>query len=362
VSAISAGVLSPADRRSGRGGGPLGSRVTRFVLSLGLAAGLATVLPLATTSAAGATPVPAGHHFGGHGHHSGGGGGGGGGGNGSGSGGGAPGWDRGHGGHGRGPGRVISGTAEGVTSSGFDLAVAARWAALTSTSTTVAVNVTSSTKYIEPGQGRPSPGISGVVDGDKVQVAGAPTGTGTITAFLVMVPLTNDTGTVSAAGASGFTLTLSNQWDTLTGTSTTIAVGVTPGTTYREPGQGTPITSSGLDGYTVDVTGAQDGAGAVTALVVGVPLARDAGTVAGLTSGGFSLTTKDATVTVNVSSSTTVHERGVSSASVQSGDAVQVIGAQAGTGTVNALLVVIGTGGQWGHGGHGGHAAGAGSG
>jgi len=141
----------------------------------------------------------------------------------------------------------------------------------------MAVNVASGTKYFEPGQGQTSPGISDVLDGDKVQVAGAPTGTGTFTASLVVVPLARNTGTVSAASANG-----------------------------------------------------------------------------------FSLTTRDATVTVNVSSSTVVHERGVASPSVQSGDTVQVVGTQDGTNTVNALLVAIGTRGHGGHVGHGGHGLGHG--
>jgi hypothetical protein len=59
--------------------------------------------------------------------------------------------------------------------------------------------------------------------------------------------------------------------------------------------------------------------------------------------------------------STKYRERGVSSPTVQTGNNVQVTGTQAGAGTVNATLVVIGTPGRGHHGGHGGSGPGGGN-
>jgi endonuclease YncB( thermonuclease family) len=312
-----------------------------LVLSLGLATGLAAALPLGSVGAAGAIPVPAGHHLGV-----------------------APGWGQ---GHSRGERHVtVRGTAEGVTSAGFDVKLARSWAmptpttttttatsTVTSTATTMNVEVTTNTHYIEPGQS--SPGVSGVLSGDTVQVTGPTDATGTITASLVYVPLQADSGTVGPVAVDGFSITLAPvRWEVLTATSTTIAVGVTSDTRYFEPGQNPPGPSNVLDGDTVRVTGVQAGTDAITALVVTVPLANDSGTVASLSSTGFSLTTAGGNaVTVNISSSTKYRERAVSAPTVQTGDTVQVTGTQAGAGTVNATLVVISTPGHGHHRGHG---------
>jgi len=322
---------------------PVQRVAARYFIRLLLGALLATLMPLATMGAASAAPAPAGHSFGGHGHHPGGGGGGG---QPGGGGGGQPGPGLGRH-HGR---RVsLSGTAQDVTASGFELTQTRLPSPLTSTSTTVTpasttidVSVTANTRFIEPGQH--NAGISGVADGDTVQVIGAPAGTGTVTALSVDVPLAQYTG-VAGPATSGFTLSSSPRGRELTGTSTTIAVGVTSGTVYREPGQSSPGPSGVVNGDTVYVTGVQAGTKAVTATVVVVQLAEATGTVSLLSTTGFTLTTaKGGTVAVDLSTSTKVKQRGVSSPVVQNGDTVEVIGTQAGQATVDALVVTIGTG------------------
>jgi endonuclease YncB( thermonuclease family) len=213
---------------------------------------------------------------------------------------------------------------------------------VTAASTTIDIAVTANTRYIEPGQ--PNPSISGVADGDTVQVTGAPAGTGTVTALSVDVPLSRYSGVVGPA-TSGFTLSLAPRWSDLTGTSTTIDVGLTSTTHYLEPGQSSPGPSGVVNGDTVYVTGVQAGTDAVTASVVVVPLAEATGTVSLLSTSGFTLTTaKGGTVAVDLSTSTKVKQWGVSSPVVQNGDTVEVIGTQAGQATVGALIVTIGAG------------------
>jgi hypothetical protein len=324
--------------------------VTRFILGVGLAAGMATTLPVASISTAGATPVMAGHH------------------NGPGNGG--SGWGFGHH-HSRSV--SVSGTVSSTNSGGFVLTVAQLghmrtaqpWHTLTSTSTTVTVDVTTGTFYREPGQS--TPGLGGVMVGDKVEVTGTPSGTATITASLVVVPLATDAGMVATTSSGGFTLTVEEGWGALTKTSTTIDVTVTSTTIYREPGQSTPGLGGVMVGDNVEVAGPQGGAGALTALVVVVPLVTDIGTVSSPSSGGFTLTTaKSTTVTVDLSATTTkFRERGVSSpgpTNILTGDTVTVTGTQAGATTVDALLVVIGTGGHGHHHGHGNNGGGYGGG
>ena len=187
-------------------------------------------------------------------------------------------------------------------------------------------------------------------------MTGTPVGPGTITALQVVVPLATDAGTVATTTSSGFTLTVLGAWAALTETSTTLDVTVTGATVYRIPGQSSPGLSGVLVGDKLEVAGPPQGKGALTALVVVVPLATDIGAVSSLGSGGFILTTeKGATVTVDVSTATRYRARGVGSpglTNVLSGDTVAVTGTQAGTGTVDALLVVISSAGR-GHHGHG---------
>ena len=257
--------VTEQSRAPGQVRGFFTGKVTRFLLCIGLAAGLAAASPLGGVAVAGATPVAAGHH--------------------SGRGGGAG--DRGRGGDGRGGGggggfvggqffnkghHQRSVTVDGMVLSGgagADFTLTATSSTVRSLKgTSVTVDVSSSTKYKEPGVSSPS-----VAVGDFVTVNGTETSTtGTITAKSVQIPAVQVTGDVTGGGTgSNFTLTT---------TSTTIY---------------------GAKGTTV-------------------------------------------TIDVNVGGVTTKYrEKGVSSPSVAVGDKVQVSGTQAGTATIDAVLVVITT-------------------
>jgi len=343
----------------------LSRRFTRLFVSLGLVATSAAVLPTATADAVSAAPVAA-VHFG-HGPVS------------------APGW--GWGGwrqfrHGR--YFSLSGTAGSVNDTppgSFQLSFGPSW--LSSTATTITVDATNHTFFREPGQNQPWT-ISGVQDGDSVQVIGAPHGPGTLTAFQVVVPLVTDTGAAGSVDTSAGTFQLSVPtprgggggpgpfsvpWSpspALSSTSTTaVDVTVSGDTKYSEPGQAQPWSLSGVqDGDTVRVVGTQGGSGAVSALLVSVPLANLSGTVSNYTPGAggsstFTLTpTRGSAVTVTTSSQTKISERGMTT--LQDGDYVTVTGTQAGAGAVDALRILVRA---WQHGGHGfGGGSGSGSG
>jgi hypothetical protein len=229
-------------------------KVTRFLLCIGLAAGLTALAPIGSLTAATASPVAAGHHG-----HSG---------------------DKGVGG-GVGGGRFFNRghhhamkkvTVDGIVLSGgagADFTLTATSSSIRSLrGTAVTVDVTSSTTYRQPGVSSPS-----VAVGDLVIAKGTQTSTtGTISGTAVQIPAVEVTGDVTSGGAgANFALTT---------TSTTIY---------------------GPKGTTV-------------------------------------------TIDVNVGGITTKYrEKGVSSPSVAAGDKVQVLGNQAGTATVNAVLVVITT-------------------
>jgi hypothetical protein len=263
-------------------------KVTRFLLCIGLAAGLTAVAPIGALTAAGASPVAAGHHS-----HRGGD---------SGVGGGVGGgrfFNRGH------HHAMKKVTIDGIVLSGgagADFALTATSSTVRSLrGTAVTVDVTSSTTYKQPGVSSPS-----VAVGDFVIAKGTETSTtGTISATAVQIPAVEVTGDVTSGGAgANFTLTT---------TSTTIY---------------------GPTGTTV-------------------------------------------TIDVNAAGITTKYrEKGVSSPSVAVGDKVQVLGNQAGTATINAVLVVMTAppvrhhghgfgfggngGGGYGGGGSGGHGYGHG--
>ena len=200
---------------SGQVRGFLARRVTRFLFCIGLAAGLAAASPMGGLAAASAAPVAAGHHVGGGGQgggdHQGRGGDNGGGGNGSGEGGYGNGGN-GNGGNGRSDHgrhhRVITVTVDGTVLSGgagADFTLTAMSSTIRSLKgTAVTVDVTSSTKYKQPGVTSPS-----VTTGDFVAVTGTETSAaGTITAKSVLIPAVQLTGYVVTGGAGGnFTLT-----------------------------------------------------------------------------------------------------------------------------------------------------------
>jgi hypothetical protein len=114
-------------------------------------------------------------------------------------------------------------------------------------------------------------------------------------------------------------------------------------TTFLEPGQSSPGPGGILLGDEVVVFGTEAGTNTIDATSVEVPPARDAGSVASTTP-TFTITTGDptATVTVNLSSSTTYREPGTTSPSLSDilvGDHITVFGTQDGTDVVNATSV-----------------------
>ena len=235
----------------------------------------------------------------------------------------------------------------------------------------VTVDVSSHTRYLEPGVKSPS-----VLPNEFVDVLGTRTGTeGTINGAVVYIPAVQLTGNVLSGGGGGdFTLsaTSSTIWG-LKGTSVTVDVNVTPITTrYREPGVSSPTVAIG---DVVQVSADQTGTtGTVNAVLVVIPAVQVTGDVTGgggssapytftLTSTSSSLWVPRGTAfTINVSTSTKVREPGVSSPTVATGDMVQVVGTQTGTANnINATSVVIfrlerhrGVGWGFGGGGQGG--------
>ncbi|HUC14595.1 MAG TPA: DUF5666 domain-containing protein [Acidimicrobiales bacterium] len=150
-------------------------------------------------------------------------------------------------------------------------------------------------------------------------------------------------GTVASVGTGVFTLNVANS--PLTATATTYTVNVSSTTKYREPGVKPANFADVLVGDKVRAAGNLASPGTMNADSVFIYQAKVSGTVATVNAGGFTLTTaKDATVTVNVSASTVYREprpKGASFSPVMVGDKVQVIGAQAGAGVVDAISVLI---------------------
>jgi hypothetical protein len=255
-----------------------------------------------------------------------------------------------------------------------------------SDSTTVTIDVSSSTAYTEPDVS--SPTVSNVLVGDEVVVTGTRTGTGTIDARSVRIPAANVTGTVTSPPSSSmgsFTLTgtSSSTIPILNDTTVMVDLDVSPTTTaYRDPGVSAPTYSNVTTNEEVVVTAIQTGTTTVDATLVRIPAVQVKGTVATMpapTTAGFTLTgtastiaiLNDTTVTLGVTGSTNISERGVGSPSIQAGDQVTATVTQSGTTTVQALSVVItpprghghhgsGGGSGWGSGGSGGGGQGGG--
>jgi hypothetical protein len=187
-------------------------------------------------------------------------------------------------------------------------------------------------------------------------------------------------GTVGSVGTTSFTLTrglgritppapLTGTATTDAGTSTGWTVDVSQQTHFLVPGTTSPNLSDVVAGDKVTVTGRRGGAGIVNASLVVVPLELATGAVGTVgsdyftipvrpiwspTSTATTLTGTATTWTIDVSGSTTYHERGMKTSalslnSLSSGDRVVVVGSQAGALTLDAITVVIepprGTGG-----------------
>ncbi|HUC14522.1 MAG TPA: hypothetical protein VMS00_08730 [Acidimicrobiales bacterium] len=195
-------------------------------------------------------------------------------------------------------------------------------------------------------------------------------------------------GTVGTVGTTSFTLTRGFgpiMPVSLTGTATTLTgltINVSQYTRFVTPGMTSHDLSDVLVGDKVTVTGRRAGSGMVNASLVVIPLELVTGAVGTVGGASFTIplrpiwshssitTTLTGTArawTIDVSGSTTYHERGVNSstlslASLSSADHVTVVGSQAGTLTLDAITVLIepshitrgGPGGGGGGGGSGG--------
>jgi hypothetical protein len=203
-------------------------------------------------------------------------------------------------------------------------------------------------------------------------------------------------GTVGSVGTTSFTVTrgfgpitplppLTGTATTLSGRATGVTINVSQYTRFLVPGTTSPSLSDVVTGDKVTVSGRRAGPRTVNATFVLVPLeiaTGAVGTVGGdyftipakpfwsLTSTATTLTGTATVWTIDVSGTTTYHERGVGSStlslnSLSSGDRVTVVGTQAGALTLDAITVLIepprSTGGGSGGGG-GGPGGGAGGG
>jgi len=171
-------------------------------------------------------------------------------------------------------------------------------------------------------------------------------------------------GTVKSVGTDTFTLT--------TRSDTTVTVNVTSATTYRDPGVGSPSFATIAVGQKVAVVGTDTSdVIAATSMMVGNPPAGGnggkggrgmgrnpptaQGTVKSVGTNTFTLTTRsNTTVTVNVTSTTSYRDAGVTSASLANvtiGEMVTVFGTDSSN-VVTATSVAIGAAGIGGMGGH----------
>ena len=222
-------------------------KTTRLALTLGLAAGLAVVMPAAGVATAGASVVPAAHQGPGGGGNQGGGNQGGGNQGGGGFGGGGLGGFR--------HLVIVTGTVGSVGTTSFTLtrgfgpimpfALTGTATTLTGTATGWTINVSQYTHFLVPGT--TSPDLTDVLVGDKVTVTGRRGGAGMVNANLVVIPLELVTGAVGTVGGGSFTVpirpvpiravwSLTGTATTLTGTATAWTIDVSGSTTYHERG------------------------------------------------------------------------------------------------------------------------------
>ncbi len=243
----------------------------------------------------------------------------------------------------------IWGTVTGTTGTGFLLAPS------TGSAGQISVQVGPSTRYQEPAT--PGAGLSGVRTGDVVAVKGA-NASGTLTAKWVSVPEARLVGAV-LQGSTATSLLLTATASDLPGLPAPVTVQLGATTRYDEPGVANPGATAIAVGDVVRVQGAQQGGGQVMALRLQLPLVRAAGLVGSVGTDSFELTATGSTLgegwpssalavpvlTVDVSNSTRFTGRLARSSTgtlpVGVGDRVQVWGTQAGTGTLDALRVVV---------------------
>ncbi|MGA3184011.1 MAG: hypothetical protein ABSE52_05365 [Candidatus Dormibacteria bacterium] len=205
------------------------------------------------------------------------------------------------------------------------------------------ITVTGSTAYTE--RGVTSPTFSDVAISDEVVVYGTSTGTDAVTAGSVVIiqrPIV--AGTVASVTTSP-----SDSFTVMAKKGQTWTVTVTGSTTYTERNVTSPGFANVGVGDNVVVYGTSTGTDAATAISVAI-MQRPVvvGTVSSVTtspSDSFTVAAwKSQTVTVNVSSSTTYTERGVTSpdfSNVAVGNQVVVYGTSTGSNTVAASSVFI---------------------
>jgi hypothetical protein len=255
-------------------------KTARLALTLGLAAGLAVVMPAGGIATAGASVVPAAHQGPGGGGNQGGG-------NQRGGG---------FGGGGLGGFRhlvIVTGTVGSVGTTSFTLtrgfgpimpfALTGTATTLTGTATGWTIDVSQYTHFVAPGT--TSPDLTDVLVGDKVTVTGRRAGPGMVNANLVVIPLELVTGAVGTVGGDSFTIPLRPMWSltstptTLTGTATAWTIDVSGSTTYHERGvASSTLTLSSLSSSDhVIVLGSQAGALTLNAITVLIEPPRGTG-------------------------------------------------------------------------------------
>jgi|GEM_PF-2342891 hypothetical protein len=293
-------------------------------VALALGAGIAPIasVGVATAAPAVAAPVQHGVHLRGRG--------------------GGAGFDFGFGrGQGRHVGRLATGTVTEIGSNAFTL--------VTRGGVTVDVEVSGSTRYTEPGvPNGTTVGFGSITVGDLVQVRGMEAGKGTLDAASVNIPEARASGYVSSVSSTEIVLAPAET--SLTSTSVTVDVQVTSSTAFKDPGVSGPSASDVLVGDKVLVVGLQGGAtqGTVTVHATGVyiPLVSYMGTVGGLSSSGFTLTSTSSTVTVSVEVTSATRylvpgARPAGLANLANGDLARVVGNQEGTNKVIAVVVQV---------------------
>ncbi len=245
-----------------------------------------------------------------------------------------------HHGHGLGGGPVAAGTVASVPADNA-------FTITTHAGTTLTVDVTTSTTYVE--RGVSSPSLADVTQGALVALFGTISGT-TVSATEVSIAPPQPSRNFATVGVvqptpstTGFTI---RTWN-----GTTVTVDVTASTTYVERGVSSPSLADVTAGESVSVFGTTSGTTVTATEVVIVPPPppnRDLATAGVVqptpsTTGFTILTWNGTTVTVDVTASTTYAEYGASSpslANVTAGDFVAVFGTTSGT-TVTATEVVI---------------------
>ncbi len=245
-----------------------------------------------------------------------------------------------HHGHGLGGGPVAAGTVASVPADNA-------FTITTHAGTTLTVDVTTSTTYVE--RGVSSPSLADVTQGALVALFGTISGT-TVSATEVSIWVPKVASNQPVAAGTVASVPADNAFTITTHAGTTLTVDVTASTTYVERGVSSPSLADVTRGALVALFGTISGTTvSATEVSIAPPQpSRNFATVGVVqptpSTTGFTIRTwNGTTVTVDVTASTTYVERGVSSpslANVTAGESVAVFGTTSGT-TVTATEVVI---------------------